>query len=187
MRIAALVEQATGPDGPEMGALARLAVAQGVELAAAVGDGTCTGIALDSPIAEDLLREAIAWGRAYNVTTDGMVVRGRGGEELYAAALLETGPFDLVLLGSESHDLATERRGSQIAERLESAFAGPARHLSMQGNTLHVRCEHNEGWLQVKVPLPAVVSCAEGLIDPCQAPPAARALVARGLIRVLDV
>ena len=76
LRIAALVKQipvgesmALGPDGRlirdglelEMNAYCRRAVAKGVELARASG-GTCTVFTLGPPSAEDVLREAIAWG-----------------------------------------------------------------------------------------------------------------------------
>src|SRR5206468_4225351 len=76
MRIAILVKQVPkfeamelGPGGRlvreglelELNPYCRRAVSKGVELAAATG-GTCTVITLGPPAAEDVLREAIAWG-----------------------------------------------------------------------------------------------------------------------------
>jgi electron transfer flavoprotein alpha/beta subunit len=187
MRIAALVEAVTGPDGPEMEALSRRAVAQATELAAAVGDGTCTAIVVGPDAAAGLLREAISWARSYSVVADGVRVASDTAPtpELYADVVERAGPFDLVLLGAEPADDGPPM-GRRIADRLELPYAGPARYLSMQGRTLHVRCEEDDGFVQVKVPVPAVISCARALIDPCEVAPTARALVSSELIRVID-
>ena len=76
LRIAVLIKQIPrfeamelGPDGRivrdglelEMNAYCRRAVSKGVELADANG-GTCTAFTLGPPTAEDVLREAVAWG-----------------------------------------------------------------------------------------------------------------------------
>jgi electron transfer flavoprotein alpha/beta subunit len=95
--------------------------------------------------------------------------------------LASEGPFDLVLLGAGS----TSQLGPQIAELLDFPFVASARYLSMQGNRVHVRGQHEDGWMQATVLLPAVVSCAAGLIDPCEIPAGARALVPRDLIRTV--
>jgi electron transfer flavoprotein alpha subunit len=50
---------------------------------------------------------------------------------------------------------------------------------------VHARCEHDDGWLQADVTLPAVVSTAERLIDPCKVDPPGRAAVSPGLLRTL--
>ena len=122
MRIAALVKQIPAfaemtlrPDGRlereglelEMNPYCRRAVAQAVELAAAVGDGTVTVFTLGPPSAEDVLREAIAWGTENAVTVEGVLVTDpafAGSDTLataraLAAAITREGPFDLVLLG----------------------------------------------------------------------------------------
>ena len=191
MKIAALVKQVASPGGHEMDALSRRAIAQGVELAAAVGDGTCTAITLGEPRAEDVLREAIAWGRTCSVMTDGVRVNAAASSPatslaaafVLAATLEELGPFDLVLLGARSSDDATGLLGPHLAQMLGLPFAASARFLSMQGRRLHVRCDHEDEWLQVTVPIPAVVSCATDLIQPCEATPTARGLVPDELIR----
>ena len=76
MRVAVLVKQVPRvedmeltPDGRlrrdgvalEMNAYCRRAVSKGVELAKAHA-GTCTVLTLGPPAAEDVLREAVAWG-----------------------------------------------------------------------------------------------------------------------------
>ena len=200
MRIAALVKQIpafeemeldadgrlvrTGRD-LEMNPYCRRAVAQAVELAAAVGDGTVTVFTLGPPSADDTLREAIAWGIANDVHTEGVLLtdpRFAGSDTLataraLAAALEREGPFDLVLVGRNSVDADTGQVGPELAELLDLPFATGVRYLSMQRDRLHLRCEHDDGWVQLQVALPAIVSAAERLIDPCKVGPDERAVV----------
>jgi electron transfer flavoprotein alpha subunit len=208
MRIAVLVKQIPvfeelqlGPDGRleraghdlEMNAYCRRAVSQGVELAAAVGDGTVTVFTLGPPTADDVLREAIAWGLESAVETDGVLITDpvfAGSDTLataraLAAALAREGPFDLVLAGRNSVDADTGQVGPELAELLDLPFATGIRHLSMKGATLHLRCEHDDGWAQLEIELPLVASCAERLIEPCKVPPEVRATVSAERIRVL--
>lgn len=208
MRIAALVKQIPafeemelGPDGRlrrdgldlEMNPYCRRAVAQAVELAAAVGDGTVTVFTLGPPCADDVLREAIAWGMQSNVSTDGVLITDpafAGSDTLataraLAAAITREGPFDLVLLGRNSVDADTGQVGPELAELLDLPFATGVRYLSMKGPTLHLRCELDDGWMQLEVTVPAVISAAERLIDPCKVPPAERTLVSDHGIRTL--
>jgi electron transfer flavoprotein alpha subunit len=208
MRIAALVKQIPafeemelGPDGRlrrdgldlEMNPYCRRAVSQACELAAAVGDGTVTVFTLGPPAAEDTLREAIAWAKELDVTCEGVLITDpafAGSDTLataraLAAAIEREGGFDLVLSGRNSVDADTGQVGPELAELLGLPFATGARYLSLQGRTLHVRCEHDDGFAQVEVELPAVVSCAERLIDPCKVDPAGRATVARQQLRVV--
>lgn len=53
------------------------------------------------------------------------------------------------------------------------------------GPFLEIRSERDDGWRRVHVTLPAVVSTAERLTDPCKRSPAARAEVPAGLLRRL--
>ncbi|MEX0663954.1 MAG: hypothetical protein WD598_04170 [Acidimicrobiia bacterium] len=194
MNIAVLVKQISGEGGPSMDSLSRRAVAQGAELAAAVGDGVCTAVTLGPPEAEDVVREAAAWGRICSVMTFGVLIidpqvdgaDGLAPAQTIAQALRREGPFDLVLLGARAEDGGTGLLGPQVGELLDLPFVDSARYLSMQATSIHVRAEQGDGWLQATVELPAVVSCAAGLIDPCEASPAARDLVPRERIRTIS-
>jgi electron transfer flavoprotein alpha subunit len=208
MRIAVLVKQIPafeelelGDDGRlkragvdlEMNAYCRRAVSQGVELAAAIGDGTVTVLTLGPPSAEDVLREAIAWGLEAAVEIDGVLITDpafAGSDTLataraLAAALDREGPFDLVLVGRNSIDAETGQVGPELAELLDLPFATGVRHLSMKARTLHLRCEHDDGWVQLEVDHPLVASCAERLIEPCKMDSEARATVPSARIRVV--
>ncbi len=209
MRIAALVKQIPAFEEMELGADGRLvregldlemnpycrrAVSQAVELAAAIGDGTVTVLTLGPPTAEDVLREAIAWGLEAAVEIEGVLVTDpafAGSDTLasaraLAAALAREGPFDMVLTGRNSVDADTGQVGPSLAELLDLPFATGVRHLSMKGSVLHLRCEHDDGWVQLEVELPLVASCAERLIDPCKVDPAGRATVPRERLRTID-
>lgn len=185
LRIAALVKQipaieamALGPDGRlqrtglplHMNDYCRRAVAKGHELARESG-GTLTVITLGPPSAENVLREAIAFGADYGVLiTDPAFAASDtlATARALAAALRQLGPFDLVLLGRNSVDADTGQVPPQLASLLELPFAAGVRQLGVDGETLLLRLEHDDEWLAVEVELPAMISCAERLCDPCK-------------------
>jgi electron transfer flavoprotein alpha subunit len=207
MRIAALIKQipkfealALGPDGRlvreglelEMNPYCRRAVAQATQLAVAHG-GTVTVLTLGPATAEDSLREAIAWGLARGVDVDGVLVSDAafaGSDTLasaraLSAALERLGPFDLVLTGRNSVDADTGQVPPEVAELLGLPFLTGVRHLTVDGERVRARCEHDDGWLQAEVALPAVLSVAERLIDPCKVEPEGRVAVPAARIRTL--
>jgi electron transfer flavoprotein alpha subunit len=171
-------------EGPlVMNPFCRRAVAQACELAAAVGDGTVTVVTVGPPGAADLVRGAMATGHQTDVVCHGLLIadaHAASAESLatartLAAALEAEGGFDLVLTGRAGVDRDAGAVGPQLAELLGLPFVAGARYLSLQRDTLHVRCELDDGWAQVDVELPAVVSCAERLIDPCPGVPVTEA------------
>ena len=208
MRIAVLVKQIPKFEEMELGADGRLrrdgielelnpycrrAVSQGVELASAHVGSRVTVITLGPPAAEDALREAIAWGTARAVDIDGVLVTDpafAGSDTLataraLAAALDHEGRFDLVLAGRNSVDADTGQVGPEIAELCDLPFLSGVRHLSIDDTLASARCEHDDGWLQAEVHLPAIVSCAERLIAPAKVDPPERASVPADRIRRL--
>jgi electron transfer flavoprotein alpha subunit len=204
LRIAALVKQipsfeemALGADGRlvregldlEMNPYCRRAVAEAVRLAAEHG-GEVVVLTLGPPTAEDTLREAIAWGVERGVAIRGVLVSDpafAGSDTLataktLASAIAREGAFDLVLAGRNSVDADTGQVGPELAELLDLPFATGVRHLAISDGVADVRCEHDDGWMQARVALPAVLSTAERLIDPCKVEPEGRAAVDPALI-----
>src|SRR5688572_22760140 len=168
----------------ELNPYCRRAVSQAVELAA--GDGsTVTVVTLGPPSAEDSLREAIAWGLDRGVGVDGVLITDpafAGSDTLataraLAAALRLSGPFDLILTGRNSVDADTGQVPPELAELLDLPFLSGVRSLQLDGRRLRARCEHDDGWVEAEVDLPALMSCAERLIQPCKVDPAGRAAV----------
>ena len=86
-------------------------------------------------------------------------------------------------------DADTGQVGPELAELLDLPFATGVRHLNVDDTTgttvLHVRCEHDDGFVQADLGLPAILSTAERLIDPCKVDPDGRAAVPASRIRRL--
>ena len=169
----------------EKNAYCRRAVAEGVTLAAETG-GSCTVVTLGPPSAEDVLREAVAWGADGGLHLCDPVFAGSdtlATARALAAALRTTGPYDLVLLGLNSLDGETGQVGPELAELLDLSFASGVRRLEDLGDRLRLELEQDDGLQDVEVMLPAVLSVAERLCDPCKVDPAGRAAVDASRIR----
>jgi electron transfer flavoprotein alpha subunit len=209
VRIAVLVKQIPkfeemelGPDGRlrrdgielEMNPYCRRAVSKAVELAAARPGSRVTVLTLGPPAADDTLREALAWGLERGVDIVGLHVTDAafaGSDTLatavtLAAALRRAGPFDLVLAGRNSVDADTGQVGAELAELLDLPFLTGVRHLALEGTLVDARCEHDDGWMQAEVRLPAVLTCAERLCEPTKVDPPGRAAVPADRIRRLN-
>jgi electron transfer flavoprotein alpha subunit len=201
-RVAALVKQIPvaeemrlGPDrrlvredvSLELNAYCRRAVSKGVELARLSG-GTCTVFTLGPPSAEDALREAVAWGADDGIHLCDPAFAGSdtlATAQALAAALRLAGPFDLVLAGRNTLDGETGQVGPEVAELLDLPFACGVRRLDQAGSgtTLLLELELDDGSAEVEVDLPAVLSVAERLCEPCKVDPAGRAAVDPGRLR----
>ncbi len=155
----------------EMSAYCRRAVAQGVLLAGQTG-GSCTVITLGPPSAEDVLREALACGADRGVLISDPAFAGSdtlATARALAAALLRLGEVDLVLCGRNSVDAETGQVGPELAQLLDLPFATGVKRLALDGtDAVAVGCEQDDTWLEATVALPAVLSVAERLIDPCK-------------------
>jgi electron transfer flavoprotein alpha subunit len=172
----------------EMNAYCRRAVSKGVELARDSG-GACLVLTLGPPSAEDVLREAVAWGADEGVLVCDPAFAGSdtlATARALAGALEREGPFDLVLVGRNSIDADTGQVGPELAELLGLPFAAGVRDLEIDGTRVDARCEMDDGWRQIRVPLPALLSTAERLTDPCKVPPEGRAAVPADRIRSLS-
>jgi len=171
----------------EMNAYCRRAVSKGVELAAAHA-GRCTVFTLGPPAAEDILREAVAWGADEGVLVSDPAFAGSdtlATARALATALRHHGTWDLILVGRNSIDADTGQVGPQVAELLDLPFAGGVRQLELAGGMAEVTCEQDDGWRVGQVRLPAVLSTAERLCDPCKVPPVGRAEVPSDRLRWL--
>ncbi|GAA2137645.1 hypothetical protein GCM10009760_18350 [Kitasatospora kazusensis] len=195
LSVAVLVKQVPRPDelrlgpdnrllrdgaGHEMNPYCRRAVSAGVAAAQASG-GSCTVITLGPPTAEDCLREAVAWGADRGVLITDPAFAGSdtlATARALAAALDRLGPFDLVLCGRNSVDADTAQMPAQLAELLDWPMVGGVRELSFEADAVRVGCEHDDGRLEARVALPAVLTCAERLTDPAKVGPEGRAAVA---------
>ena len=174
--------------GVEMNPYCRRAVAEGVTLARDTG-GTCTVVTLGPPGAEDVLREAVAWGADAGLHACDPAFAGSdtlATARALAAVLRAAGPFDLILLGRNSIDGETGQVGPELAELLDLPFAGGVRRLQDEGPVWLLELEHDDGTQEVELALPAVLSVAERLCDPCKVDPEGRAAVAAARLTRMD-
>ncbi len=204
LRVAVLVKQipvfedmVLGPDGRmvrdgidlHMNDYCRRAVAKGTEVARA-GGGTVTVFTLGPPSAENVCREAILYGVDGGVHLCDPAFAGSdtwATAKALALALERFGPFDLVMMGRNSVDADTGQVPPQVAELLGWPLAAGVRYLSLRGDRLELRLEHDDEWVDVTVGMPAVLSCAERLCDPCKIKdPEAWAMVDGSLIRTVS-
>lgn len=182
-RIESLVLEASGrlrrSDVPlEMNAYCRRAVAKGVELARAT-NGRCMVATLGPPSADDVLREALAWGADSGVLLTDPSFAGSdtlATARALAALLEREGPFDLVLVGRSSIDAETGQVGPELAQLLDLPFASAVRDLELDQSSfaVRVRCVEDDGGCEKLVRLPAVLAVAERLCDPAKVPPESR-------------
>lgn len=159
-------------DGVElhMNDYCRRAVRTGCDLAEATG-GTCTAITLGPPEAHTVLREAILCGCAGGLHVSDPAFAGSDTlvtARALAGALEVHGPWDLVLCGRNSVDADTGQVPAQVAELLGLPFLSGVRELDLVEGTVRVLLEHDDEWVRAEVDLPAVLSCAERLCNPCK-------------------
>ncbi len=148
----------------------RRAVSKGLEIARSSG-GSLGVLTLGPPSADTVCREAIAFGAdvGYHVSDPAFA----GSDTLatakaLAAAVRLLGPFDLILCGRNSVDADTGQVPPQLAQLLDLPFACGVRELSLEGERLRMRLEHDDEWVDAETHLPALLSCAERLCDPCK-------------------
>ena len=115
--------------------------------------------------AAQTIREALAKGadRAIHIEEDDL---GDGdplvAAQLMAAALKRESP-DLVLTGLQSDDLGMGQTGVILAELLGIPHATIIMHIEINGGTMKVKRELEDGWFQhVEIPLPALLTMQSG-------------------------
>lgn len=156
----------------EMNAYCRRAVSKGVELARIAG-GRCVVFTLGPPSAQEGLREAVAWGADAGVLITDPAFAGSdtfATARALAAALAASGPWDLVLAGRNSIDADTGQAGPEVAQLLDLPFAAGVRELTITDDVARARCELDDPMEDAGSVLPAVLSVAERLTEPCKVP-----------------
>ncbi len=178
----------------EMNAYCRRAVSKAVEIGATDVANEVVIFTLGPESADDVLREAIAWGDIQGCGH----VRGvhicdaafAGSDTLatartLVAALRGDGDFDLILCGRNSIDADTGQVGPQVAELLGIEFVSSAREIALDGNTVHAVGELDDGVMTVETQIPVLISCAERLCEPSKVEPEFRAQVNSSRIVVM--
>jgi len=143
------------------------AVAQAVDLKNRYGAETVT-VTMGPPQAREALTDTLAMGidRAVHLSDRAFA----GSDTLATARALATwlkrDQFDLILLGKYSLDAETGQVGPEIAELLGIAQITGVRKLTIEGAVIRAERESDEGVEEVECRMPALLTCAERLINP---------------------
>src|SRR5947199_4567782 len=131
--------------------------------------GDSVVLTLGPPEAVEQLRDAMALGidRAIHLQTDGSEWDGESTAAAIVGAIRAdeqaSGPFDLIIFGSESADSGGYQVGLRVAYALGRPCATGLKAVRVEGSS--VRCEQDTGAGRdvYMLPLPAVVTVKEGL------------------------
>src|SRR6516225_3024689 len=158
-----------------IGAYDLTAIAEAVALKRQFG-AHATVVTMGPPQARSALADALAMGidRAVHLED-----RAFAGSDTLAtaralAAWLQHEQFELVLLGKYSLDAETGQVGPEIAELLGVPQVTGVCALQIAGGRLRAERESDEGVEEVECSLPALITCAERLINPIGVRPKGR-------------
>jgi electron transfer flavoprotein beta subunit len=118
--------------------------------------------------AQPIVRKALSFGldSALQITDEALAGSDAIGTARAIAKALEGEEFDLVIFGNQSTDARTCLVPAAVAELLGIPSLTYARKLEVDGDTITVHREHEEGWDVVESTLPVVVSVVEAINDP---------------------
>jgi len=151
------------------------AIAQAIDLKNRVGADT-TVVTMGPPQAREVLVDALGMGIDHAIHLQD---RAFAGSDTLATARalamwLEPGAFDLIMLGKYSLDAETGQVGPEIAALLGIAQITGVRKLRVEGDTIFAERESDEGFDEVECTIPAMLTCAERLINPLKINPKVR-------------
>jgi electron transfer flavoprotein alpha subunit len=151
------------------------AIAQAVELKNSAGADT-TVVTMGPPQAREVLVDALGMGIDHAVHLQDRAFAGSDTLATARALALWLAPhkFDLIMLGKYSLDAETGQVGPEIAELLGIAQIAGVRKLRIEGQALFAERESDEGIEEVESSLPALLTCAERLINPIRIDPQTR-------------
>jgi electron transfer flavoprotein beta subunit len=143
-------------------------VEMGLQLVDAAGGGEVTVVSMGS--ASDLsgIRNALAMGAANAIVVSDNGLRGTdalGTAKVLAAAIKRANP-DLVLAATESSDGYTGTTPVQVAELLSMPSITFAKSVAVDGATVKVNRQTEDGYDEVTAPLPAVITVTAGTVEP---------------------
>ena len=128
-------------------------------------------VTMGPPPAEGMLRELIARG-----ADRGVLVSGRefGGSDTFATSQIlaaavnkiGVGPEDIVFCGRQAIDGDTAQVGPQIAEKLHLPQVTYVTDIKKEGNSLVVKRQLEDGYMELKVNTPCLLTCIKELNNP---------------------
>jgi electron transfer flavoprotein beta subunit len=144
-------------------------VEMALQLVAAAGGGEVSLVSMAPNDEVSGMRTALAMGAAKGVLVSDPALQGSDAlttAKVLAAAVQRLGGADLVIAGTESSDGYTGTVPEQMAEVLGLPSVTFAKRVAVDGGTLKVDRQTEEGYDEVTCPLPAVVSVTAGVVEP---------------------
>ncbi len=142
----------------------------GVEMALQLANGGEVSLVSVAPNGEvSGLRTALAMGAAKGILVSDPALQGSDAlttAKVIAAAVQKLGGADLVIAATESSDGYTGTVPEQIAEVLGLPSVTFAKKITVDGTNLKVDRQTEEGYDEVTVPLPALISVTAGVVEP---------------------
>ena len=145
-----------------------------LEAALKIKDATgckVTVVTMGPPPAAGMLRELMAMG-----ADEGVLVSARefGGSDTFATSQIlaaavnkiGVGPEDIVFCGRQAIDGDTAQVGPQIAEKLHLPQVTYVTDIKKDGNSLIVKRQLEDGYMELKVNTPCLLTCIKELNDP---------------------
>src|SRR2546430_4191119 len=148
------------------------AVAEAVRLREVIG-GEVIAMTMGPPQAEEALRQCLELGadRCIHLSDRAFALADTIGTSRTLALALRKEGSDLVLCGRKALDAETWQVPPEVAAFLGRPQVTNSVGLTLEGDSLRVRRETDDGEETVEVPLPAVVSLARAAREPAQAQP----------------
>ena len=143
-------------------------VEMALQLVDKAGSGEVTVVSMGSNADVAGLRNALAMGASKAVIVSDDSLRGSDalGTAKVLAAVIRRNDFDLVLAATESSDGYTGTTPVQLAELLGLPSITFAKAVSVEGSTVNVSRQTEEGYDEITAPLPALVTVTAGVVEP---------------------
>ncbi len=144
----------------------------GLEAALAIKDQNedveVTVVTMGLPKAEEVLREAMAMGADKGILVTDRVL---GGADTWAtsttlAGALRNIDYDLIITGRQAIDGDTAQVGPQIAEHLGLPVISYAQDIKVEGNSVVVKRQYDDGYHMVKAQMPCLITALAELNEP---------------------
>ena len=127
-----------------------------------------TVLTMGLPKADEVLREAMAMGADKGILVTDRVL---GGADTWAtsttiAGALRNLDYDLIITGRQAIDGDTAQVGPQIAEKLHLPQVTYVADIQKDGNSLTVKRQLEDGYMELKVQTPCLLTCIKELNTP---------------------
>ncbi|MGI8695543.1 MAG: electron transfer flavoprotein subunit beta/FixA family protein [Mycobacteriales bacterium] len=130
--------------------------------------GEVTVICMGPDRAVETIRKVLAMGadKAIHLTDGALHGSCAVGTSAALAAAIGTVSYDLVIAGTEASDARVGAMGAMLAERLRVPALTSARTIEIDGDTIRIERQLDDGYEIVEATLPAVVSVIEKINEP---------------------